>query len=108
MTEDEELHQQILAELDWDLALEAKGISVDVLDGAVTLAGEVASHAEKLHAEEAVALVSRVKTLTNNIAVIVRSDHTRTDKEIASAAIKALEWNTALAAHQVTVNVADG
>ncbi len=108
MTTDEELYQQVMAELDWDLALEARRIKVHVRDGTVTLSGEVSSHAEKWHAEEAVSQVSRVAALMNNIEVVVSSAHVRTDSDIASAAVNALEWNTSLVNHKISVNVSDG
>ncbi|UZJ57995.1 BON domain-containing protein [Pseudomonas sp. KU26590] len=108
MTTDEELHQQVIAELNWDLALEAKHILVHVSDGTVTLSGEVSSHAEKWHAEEAASQVSRVVALINNIEVIVSSNHVRTDSDIVLAAVNALEWNASLAGHKISVNVSDG
>jgi osmotically-inducible protein OsmY len=108
MNTDEELQQQVLAELKWDLALEADRILVQVCDGTVTLSGEVTSHAEKWHAEQAVSHVSRVVALINNIDVVLPANHVRTDSDVVAAAIAALEWNTSLAGHRVKVSVSDG
>lgn len=108
MNTDQELRQQVLAELKWDLALEAEGILVHVSDGVVTLSGEVSSNAERWHAEEAVSHISRVVELINNIQVVLPAHHVRTDSDIVAAADAALLWNTSLADHRVKVSVADG
>ena len=51
MKTDSQLQQDVMAELDWEPAVPAAQIGVEVKDGVVTLAGEVGSYAEKLNAE---------------------------------------------------------
>mgnify|MGYP006147260015 CR=1 FL=1 len=58
MNTDETLRQRVMEELNWDLALKADQILVQVSDGIVTLSGNVASHAERWHTEQAVAHVA--------------------------------------------------
>ncbi|MCS4311236.1 hypothetical protein M2397_001529 [Pseudomonas sp. BIGb0381] len=57
MNNDETLRQRVMEDLNWDLALKADQILVQVSDRIVTLSGNVASHAERWHAEQAVAHV---------------------------------------------------
>ncbi|WP_191485762.1 BON domain-containing protein [Pseudomonas sp. FEN] len=108
MDTDEKLRQQVLDELKWDLALKAEQILVQVSDGIVTISGNVASHAERWHAEQAVAHVPGVVDLINNVDVVLPSSHVRTDSDIVAAAVAALQWNTSLADHRVKVSVSDG
>lgn len=108
MNTDEKLRQRVIEELNWDLALKAGQILVQVADGIVTLSGNVASHAERWHAEQAVAHVAGVVDLLNQIDVVLPSSHVRTDSDLVAAAVAALQWNTSLADHRVKVSVADG
>jgi osmotically-inducible protein OsmY len=108
MNTDEKLRQRVIEELNWDLALKAEQILVQVADGIVTLTGNVASHAERWHAEQAVAHVAGVVDLLNQIDVVLPSSHVRTDSDLVAAAVAALQWNTSLADHRVKVSVADG
>ena len=54
MKSDEELRRDVLAELEYDPSIDARKIGVAVVDGIVTLTGEVPSFAEKWNAERAV------------------------------------------------------
>ncbi len=108
MNTDEKLRQQVIDELNWDLALKADQIVVQVADGIVTLSGNVASHAQRWHAEQAVAHVVGVVDLINQIDVVLPSSHVRTDSDLIAAAVSALQWNTSLADHRVKVSVSDG
>jgi osmotically-inducible protein OsmY len=74
----------------------------------VTLSGDVASHAERWHAEQAVAHVAGVVDLINDIDVVLPSSHVRTDSDLMAAAVSALQWNTSLSDHRVKVSVKDG
>lgn len=108
MNTDEALRQQVVDELNWDSALKAERILVQVSDGIVTISGNVPSHAQRWHAEQAVSHVSGVVDLINNIDVVLPSSHVRTDSDIVAEAVSALQWNTALADHRVKVSVLDG
>lgn len=108
MNTDEALRQQVLEELNWDAALKAEKILVQVSDGIVTISGNVPSHAERWHAEQAVSHVSGVVDLINNIDVVLPSQHVRTDSDIVAEAVTALQWNTSLAEHRVKASASDG
>jgi len=108
MNTDETLRQRVMEDLNWDLALKAEQILVQVSDGIVTLSGNVASHAERWHAEQAVAHVAGVVDLINEIDVVLPSSHVRTDSDLMAAAVAALQSNTSLADHRVKVSVKDG
>ena len=53
MKTDTQLQQDVMAELKWEPAVHAEQIGVEVRNGVVTLAGEVASYTEKWNAERA-------------------------------------------------------
>ena len=108
MNSDEKLRQQVIDELNWDLALKADQILVQVSDGIVTLSGNVTSHAERWHAEQAVAHVAGVVDLINRIDVVLPSSHVRTDSDLVAAVASALQGNTSLAEHRVNISVTDG
>ena len=99
MNTDEKLRQQVIEELRWDSALKADQVLVQVSDGIVTLTGNVASHAERWHAEQAVAHVAGVVDLINQIDVVLPSSHVRTDSDLVAAAVAALQWNKIGRAH---------
>jgi len=73
MKSDMQLQSDVLDELNWDPAVNAAQIRVEVKDGLVTLAGRVESFAEKSAAEWAAKRVSGVKAL----AVEIRVEPTR-------------------------------
>lgn len=94
MKSDSELRNDVLAELKWDPMVNATDVGVIVKGGVVTLTGHLASFAEKHAAERAAQRVSGVKALAVELAVKLPSSYERTDAEIASAAERALEWNS--------------
>ena len=51
MRTDQELHRDVVAELNWQPALRDEEIGVAVKGGVVTLSGEVTSYARKFEAE---------------------------------------------------------
>lgn len=108
MKTDKQLQQDVLAELDWDPAVNAAAIGVEVKDGVVTLAGHVASYAEKFDAERVAQRVSGVKALAVEIDVKIEGLGKRTDADIAKTAASALQWTTFLTSGQVKVTVEKG
>lgn len=84
-----QLRDRIVRQLDWDPAVDASGIGVAARDGIVTLSGFVNTYAEKLAAERAAKRVRGVRGVANEIEVRVRLG--RTDPEIASDAVRALQ-----------------
>ncbi len=86
---DQEVQQDVLAELRWDLGVAASEIGVAVKDGVVTLTGHVDTFLKKWRAEEATLRVNGVAAVANDIEVrLVGAE--RTEADIAAAAVNAL------------------
>ena len=104
---DQEIQQDVLTELRWDLGVAASEIGVAVKDGVVTLSGNVDTFMKKWRAEEAALRVNGVSAVANDIEVrLVGSE--RTDADIAAAAVNALNWNSTVPANKVRVTVEKG
>jgi hypothetical protein len=88
MKTDAQLQQAVIAQLNWESAIQATHIGVEVRDGVVTLAGDVASYSEKWHAERAVQRVRGVKALAIELKVKLEGAARRTDADIGQSAIK--------------------
>jgi osmotically-inducible protein OsmY len=108
MKYDATLKQDVLAELKWAPEVNAGNIGVEVIDGIVTLSGNVGSYAEKWHAEEAAQRVSGVKALAVELEVILPGSSKRSDADIARSAENTLEWLILLNKDSVNVMVEDG
>jgi osmotically-inducible protein OsmY len=108
MKTDRQLQQDVGAELKWEPSVHATQIGVEVQDGVVTLAGDVTSYAEKLHAEQAAQRVFGVKALATELKVRLPGTSKRKDADIARSAQSVLEWTTALPAGAIKVKVEGG
>lgn len=108
MKTDSQLQQDVMAELKWEPAVHAAQIGVEVKDGVVTLAGEVSSYTEKLHAERAAQRVSGVQALAVDMQVKLSSFGLRTDADIAASARNILNWTSTLPADAIQVLVEGG
>ncbi len=102
------LKQDILAELDWDPAIEADSIGVAVSEGVVALTGHVASYAQKWAVQKAVRRVAGVKAIALDLEVCIAPDHRRDDTDIAAAATACLNWQAKLPPGAVSVTVDKG
>ena len=69
-TADPQITSAIQSKLYADPVIQSKQISVQTANGVVTLAGTVASEAERTQASAEAALISGVKTVVNNITVM--------------------------------------
>lgn len=105
---DEELQQDVLAELVWEPRLQPNEIGVAVSDGVVTLTGWVDNYAKKWSAERAAHRVDGVRSVANDIEVRLPTAATRTDPDIAMAATRALEWDAFVPVDAVEVTVSNG
>lgn len=105
---DEQIHQEVLAELKWDARIRPNEIGVAVKDGIVTLTGWVDSYSKKWAAEEAAHRVRGVKAVVNDIEVRLSDSGERTDPEIAEAAIRGLSWDGLLPVDKIKVTVSKG
>lgn len=108
MKTDQRLQDDVRAELRWDPAIDAAAIGVDVKDGVVSLSGEVASHAARWHALQAVLRVAGVHALASGLTVRVPAPERRSDQELAAAVADRLAWQANLGEHVIEVGVADG
>jgi osmotically-inducible protein OsmY len=108
MKTDTQLQQDVYAELNWEPSVNAAQIGVEVKDGIVTLAGHVASYAEKWDAERAAQHVSGVTALVIKMDVLLPESSKRNDDAIAGAAENILHWTTYLPKDCIKVTVESG
>lgn len=108
MKTDAQLQQDVMAELNWEPAVHAARIGVEVQDGVVTLAGEVGSYSEKWHAEAAAQRVSGVKALAVAMQVKLSVPSQRGDADIAQSCKNILAWTSILPADAIQVMVEGG
>ncbi|AOY95034.1 OsmY domain-containing protein [Cupriavidus sp. USMAA2-4] len=106
MKTDAQLHQDVSAELEWEPAVHAAAIGVEVNDGIVTLSGHLRSHAEKLAAERAAERVAGVRGVV--VQLEVRPGEAIGDEALAQAAHAALQWQANLPAGAIKVRVEKG
>ena len=108
MRTDVEIKDDVLDELAWQPGIDETQIGVIVENGVVTLSGVVDSYSKKLAAEKAVKRVKGVKAIAEDVEVKYGISYKKTDKEVAKAVIKALEWNSAVPDEDIKVKVEDG
>jgi osmotically-inducible protein OsmY len=108
MVSDYQLQRDILDELKWEPEVEATHIGVTVKDGVVTLTGHVPSYGEKYAAEKAAKRVFGVKAVANELDVKLPGSSKRTDEDVASAAVKALESSISVPKDKIKVLVRGG
>ncbi len=92
----EQLRDDVLAELDCDPVVNARTIGVAVDDGVVTLTGNVANFAQKWAAEEATRRVKGVRAIAEELHVDLPTGDRRSDTDLAHAVALALSWNALL------------
>lgn len=107
MKTDEQLKQDVQAELNWDPSINDNGIIVSTRDGVVTLGGHVPFYADRIFAEKATKSVAGVRGVANDIEVKPNMAHQRSDTAIAESAVHALSASVAVPADQVKVVVRD-
>jgi len=89
MRSDNDIKQNVEAELRWTPDVDEKDIAVKVTDGAVTLTGFVHDYHQKCLAESAAKGIKGVTAVANDITVRLLSSPS--DPEIARAAVSALK-----------------
>ena len=105
---DRDLKQRILRELKWDSRVSWASISVEVVDGVVTLLGTVSSYGQKIAAQDAAHRVAGVLDVANDVEVRPSDQFMRTDSEIAGAVRNALEWDALVPNELIQSTVSDG
>ncbi|WER44702.1 BON domain-containing protein [Cupriavidus sp. WKF15] len=106
MKTDLQLKKEVAEELDWDPAIDAAAVGVEVHEGVVTLSGHLPSYAEKLAAERAAEKVSGVRAVVVNLDVRLAS--LVSDEAIATAASDALQWHVHVPADAIKLRVEKG
>ena len=96
MKSDAQLKADVEAELRWDPSVHAEQIGVSAKNGVIELDGHVGSFIEKWSAERAALRVSSVKAVASEIKVELSPAATRTDEDIARAAVERLDWTFSL------------
>ena len=105
---DARIREDVIDQLAWESDIDDRQIGVAVENGVVTLSGIVDSYTTKMAAEKATKKVRGVKAVALDIEVKYGDAFKKTDKEIAKAAVNALEWNMSVPKDKVMVKVEDG
>lgn len=108
MRTDQELHRDVVAELNWQPALRDEEIGVAVKGGVVTLSGEVTTYARKFEAERAAESVHGAKAVAVDLNVKLPHSFVHSDTEIAHAALQALKWDVEVPDDKIKLRVEDG
>jgi osmotically-inducible protein OsmY len=108
MKTDRQLHEDVIAELDWDRSINATDVKVSVSGGAVTLSGHLETLAEKSAVERAVQRVYGAKSVTLDLDVRLDPTHRRTDAEIATAVENTLHWQAQVPNQSIHARVEHG
>lgn len=108
MKNNSEIQKDVQNAIQWEPLLKAAEIGVTAKDGVVSLSGVVDSYAKKLEAESAAKKVNGVKALVEKIEVKFPNSWSKTNAEIANAALTALNSNWSVPKNKVTVKVEDG
>lgn len=105
---DSQLQHDVMAELEWEPAVDHADIGVAVNDGVVTLSGYVKNFTEKLAAEKAVRRVAGVRAIAEEIKVRLASDSKLADHEIAKRILDMIAWTVSIPNDTVKVKVEHG
>lgn len=108
MKSDRQLARDVVAELDWDPALDAAGIGVMARDGIVTLTGHVASFAARGDAERAAWRTGSLHVVTDALQVRLPPACSRDDAVIADTVRNCLRWSIAVRNKPIDVAVHAG
>jgi len=108
MSQDRQLQEAVLAEFLWEPSVTAAHIGVAVHEGVVTLTGHVPNYYEKSAAERAATRVRGVKAVAEEIEVRLPVQTSRSDEEVARAALDRIAWEVAIPADTVKIKVEQG
>ncbi|WP_332662302.1 BON domain-containing protein [Aeromicrobium sp.] len=104
---DHVIQEDVIEELAWSPDVNDSRIGVSVLDGAVTLSGEVDSHAERNAAVRAALRVTGVSVVADDLEVRRTVKSGQTDTDIAAAIRTVLKWTSKVPGDSVQVEVRD-
>jgi osmotically-inducible protein OsmY len=108
MKTDQQLKSDVTAELAWDPTISATRIGVAARNGVVTLSGDVETYLQKHAVERAARRVAGVRGIALDLNVSLSPGHSRSDAEVAEAALHALAWHSLVPEDKVKVEVDDG
>jgi osmotically-inducible protein OsmY len=106
MKSDNELRRDVERQLEWEPAVDERRIGVSVLDGVVTLTGEVPTYAQRWKAERTVERVEGVRGVVSELKVHLAADVSDTD--VARAAVDALKGDITVPSDRIKVKVDKG
>jgi osmotically-inducible protein OsmY len=108
MRSNDEIRNDVLAEIDFEPRIKSTEIGVTVDQGAVTLFGTVKSYYEELAAIRAARRVKGVHAVIENIKVKYPSDTTITDEDIAKRISQICEWSAIFRKYDLKADVKNG
>ncbi|WP_233870457.1 BON domain-containing protein [Paraburkholderia adhaesiva] len=108
MKTDLDLKHDVEEELEWEPAVTASDIGVEVKDRVVTLSGHPSSYAAKLAAEHAARRVDGVRAVVVEMQVRLAGHDVRTDEDITNIARSILRWTVGLHEDSVDLQVDRG
>ena len=103
---DNEIQKDVLDELTWDAAVDARNLRVAVVAGVVTITGQVSAYAEKREAERLAEMIPGVREAVIDIDVV--SPEACGDAELGVAINNALGWAAYLPSDVVSARVEQG
>ena len=108
MPSNADVQRDVTSELRWDPLTRDYEIAVAAKDGVVTLGGTVPSYPAKYAALRAAERVTGVKSVADDIGVVLSISDSRSDTDIAHQVVNALRWNTLVPDERLKSRVQDG
>lgn len=108
MRNDQDIFEDVTEKLKFNPRIRSSDIAVLVKNGIVTLRGTIGSYIEKVYAEAATKQVRDVKGVVVDLKVVLPSEKSRTDPEIAKAAVHSLEWDVTVPDKNIQIVVENG
>lgn len=103
---DNAIQRDVLEELKWDAAVDARNLGVTVAGGIVTITGQVSTYGENREAERLTEMIPGVKEVIVNLEVVTADAFG--DAELGVAVRNALSWAAYLPIDAVSARVEDG
>ena len=105
---DPALKHEVINELAWQPGVDEAHIAVSARGGVVTLAGHVASYAEKCVAERAAGRVTGVRAIVENLEIRYPSNVYHDDEEIARRALDIVSWDLSIPKDRIRIKIKNG
>ncbi len=105
---DEQITQDVLAELAWDPAVKVNDLSISTKQGRVTLKGTADTYGTKLDAEDVAYRVGGVRSVENETVVNPPAPEVRADPDIAADIRSVLALDSQVPDDRISVSVVNG